>query len=666
MDSKFTVLDDDLLLDVTNLRTYCRGDRSVFKFGRSSDLVEFKLKKRFKVNQTTRTCLFLQSTCMVRLGHLCEGVVIAIQMKKNHPWKFGVVQALFNKRLDGEDLLHYFELVGDVDDEYVPFCFECTNWELMYQKQHFQKKEVQCNQIYAFHMLNQIAGKTPCDFAIQQNVINTIDGGMQSSKYGPDKWTVPSFPFQKQMSIKFDDHPVSCIETGSEDVLYKRKHKSRHASSKNTETTPLTKWRVKDDATCLVLVSTSPSNKPIQSEYASKIPNGLEKTINFGSITSCESTDSLHQDFFCLKENVYDQLIKEYPEGLPLSENVAPAYQIDKLLKERAAATIKLISVDKLGKKVDHSYSHNGFVQIFAGEGSPDVDDTFNSVDVHGADIRVHYKIAKGVEFQDYVPLSISIFQSTFHGMKILPSFASRLLKAFGSRGLFPSRSFVNKGSQSYIGERKSNRLSQPTVSEGPSERKNVSSDEPAFVYYRNKVKALQWPFVLSFMNFLVNKISIAPYYFYHHLSKYYPHKNDMKATIRFCTIAILTINFCCSCHVDQNDRKPCLFEAVTDDMLSNELLPWMKYSLAHLYWWGLSIPTSCCYQYIKERNDIEIYQWFMCPGLGTTYRIKNYWVHIMLAGLFSHCTSCAIYVVDNKAYFGFCPDVTMFAWGGA
>jgi len=250
--------------------------------------------------------------------------------------------------------------------------------------------------------------------------------------------------------------------------------------------------------------------------------------------------------------------------------------------------------------------------------------------------------------------------------MKILPSLANRLLKAFGSRGLFPSRSFVNKGSQSYIGERKSNRLSQPTVSEGPSERKNVSSDEPAFVYYRNKVKALQWPFVLSFMNFLVNKISIAPYYFYHHLSKYYPHKNDMKATIRFCTIAILTINFCCSCHVDQNDRKPGLFEAVTEDMSSNESLPWVKYSLAHLYWWGLSIPTSCCYQYIKEKNDIEIYQWFMCPGLGTTYRIKNYWVHIMLAGLFSHCTSCAIYVVDNKAYFGFCPDVTMFAWGGA
>ncbi len=47
-----------------------------------------------------------------------------------------------------------------------------------------------------------------------------------------------------------------------------------------------------------------------------------------------------------------------------------------------------------------------------------------------------------------------------------------------------------------------------------------------------------------------------------------------------------------------------------------------------------------------------QVYQLFMCPGLGTTYRIKNYWVHLFLAGLFSHCTSVAIYIVDGRAYF--------------
>ena len=92
--------------------------------------------------------------------------------------------------------------------------------------------------------------------------------------------------------------------------------------------------------------------------------------------------------------------------------------------------------------------------------------------------------------------------------------------------------------------------------------------------------------------------------------------------------------------------------------------------SLKHLLYWGFCIPTTCCYQYIFGKGErkprIRIYQWFMCPGLGTTHLIKNYWVHMMLAGLFSHCTSVPIYIVDDSVvYFGSCPHVTMLAWGG-
>ena len=92
--------------------------------------------------------------------------------------------------------------------------------------------------------------------------------------------------------------------------------------------------------------------------------------------------------------------------------------------------------------------------------------------------------------------------------------------------------------------------------------------------------------------------------------------------------------------------------------------------SLKHISWWGVCLPTTCCYQYIfretcVKKSQFEVYQWFMSPGLGTTYRIKNYWVHLMLAGLFSHCTSSAIYIVDGRAYFGRGPKVSMFAWGG-
>ncbi len=87
--------------------------------------------------------------------------------------------------------------------------------------------------------------------------------------------------------------------------------------------------------------------------------------------------------------------------------------------------------------------------------------------------------------------------------------------------------------------------------------------------------------------------------------------------------------------------------------------------ALRHILWWGVCLPTTCCYQYVGLRSNIEVYQFFMCPGLGTTYRIKNYWVHLFLAGLFCHCTSVAVYIVDGRAYFGKCPTLTMFSWGG-
>jgi hypothetical protein len=70
--------------------------------------------------------------------------------------------------------------------------------------------------------------------------------------------------------------------------------------------------------------------------------------------------------------------------------------------------------------------------------------------------------------------------------------------------------------------------------------------------------------------------------------------------------------------------------------------------ALKHIQWWGVCLPKTCCYQYVGLDNKIEVYQSFMCPGLGTTYKIKNYWVHLFLASLFPHCTSVAIHIVNS------------------
>jgi hypothetical protein len=145
-------------------------------------------------------------------------------------------------------------------------------------------------------------------------------------------------------------------------------------------------------------------------------------------------------------------------------------------------------------------------------------------------------------------------------------------------------------------------------------------------------------------------------------------------------SIRYIAINFCSSCHLDRSDDQKQFagemkerlhlvvneFQHLRDSSVTFVAERYQQAANAkHFFWWGVCLPTTCCYQYVGLRSEIEVYQFFMCPGLGTTYRIKNYWVHSCLAGLFFHCTSAAIFIVDGRAYFGKCPTATMFSWGG-
>lgn len=270
------------------------------------------------------------------------------------------------------------------------------------------------------------------------------------------------------------------------------------------------------------------------------------------------------------------------------------------------------------------------------------------------------------------------MFQSTFHSIKIQHSFLKIIKKIFGSKGLFPRRANCGQGSGSFIGPRKNGSQSLPSASEGPGEN--------GYWYYRNYINAVYWPFLLGLMNYLLDATSIAPYYFYCQMAKFFPINNSIWHHVWFCTIGILMMDFCCASHVDTNDttrvswtqrevvsrlQNVCNgFRNLRDDGVAYTEIRALQVveALKHVVWWGISTPTTCCYQYVFQEStgtmNIEVYQWFMCPGLGVTYRVRNYWVHIMLAGLFQHCTSTPIYIVDDKAYFGKCPHVTMFAWG--
>eukprot|EP00984_Skeletonema_dohrnii_P019395 scaffold9254_cov98-Skeletonema_dohrnii-CCMP3373.AAC.3 len=410
-------------------------------------------------------------------------------------------------------------------------------------------------------------------------------------------------------------------------------------------------------------------------------PEHLRNTLNFGSLHSANGNDSsVLQRFYCLTGSDYNSLLKKYKDGLEVGEDYHEV--VDSALAEFSTVTHDLICTNKIAlQNADPSY--DGYVRLFAGEGSPQVDDTFTTChDVNG--FVIHYKFAASRDYSEYIPLSIGFFDATFHGYKIRPWFIEKINKCLGQGGIFPSRaSNVLKGSNSYIGTRKTDSQRRSSVSEGPPRRRKGPNKpkQIGFIYYRKNIKTLYWPFVLSLMNLLAGVTSIASFYCYHHLATLYEFANDPRAKIRFCTIAILTINFCCSCHTDKHDiQEWCRQDMITKlehiilrfkglksqgTKIKDAKLAQAIECLKHVQWWGVSNPTTCCYQYITECNKIEVYQYFMCPGLGSSHRISNYWVHCFLASTFSHCTSAAIFIVDGKAYFGKCPKATMFAWGG-
>eukprot|EP00984_Skeletonema_dohrnii_P003199 scaffold1065_cov114-Skeletonema_dohrnii-CCMP3373.AAC.8 len=83
-------------------------------------------------------CTYIQNTCMVNLGRLCNGVVTALRIGRDGPWKLVVISGLFSKRKDGCDLIEYFEWKGAVTSPGIPDCFYCKNWGEM--KAHFDMK----------------------------------------------------------------------------------------------------------------------------------------------------------------------------------------------------------------------------------------------------------------------------------------------------------------------------------------------------------------------------------------------------------------------------------------------------------------------------------------------------------------------------------------------
>src|SRR5687767_7342822 len=81
----------------------------------------------------------------------------------------------------------------------------------------------------------------------------------------------------------------------------------------------------------------------------------------------------------------------------------------------------------------------------------------------------------------------------------------------------------------------------------------------------------------------------------------------------------------------------------------------------------GLGVPTTCCYQHLKEDDELTFIQFFIMEGLSCCVLLTNYLMHIFYGHYFTHHTSLCIaldnvfkvYVLNKIKSCG-----TLLAWG--
>jgi len=542
-----------------------------------------------------------------------------------------------------------------------------------------------------YSFFQQVRGPVPLGGSICPQTRNAVDGGVQSSRLGIDVWDIPKPIYINNISKTVQDYPIKPSMSGVEDLLVnnitwriKQKRKRFQIETCNSDVKEFNKPPKKvfhHDHRALIVVVCTEDGSALDVSGSGITTQQLRDKLNFPSISSAKDLSSMLQHFYCFQEEDYDALCQAYPEGLQLQEGQKYEEQIDEVLKHRSKSICSLISLDKIVPPEEiKNGKYHCFVRQFAGDGAPDVDNTFiTSHDIPG--LQVNYKMARARDYYEHVPLSVGFFQSFCHSVQIQQSFIPILEKGLGRMGMYVGgRSVMNhRGGLSYVGPRKKGHMRQATVAEGPNEPE--IGREHQFCFHRKGTDHKYWPFVHGLVNLLVGGTTLAAYHIYPHMAKLFPVSNSRLYRNKFCPSGILAINFCSSCHLDKSDDQKQFagemkerlrlvvneFQRLRDSTVTfvAERYQQAANALKHILWWGVCLPTTCCYQYVGLTSKIEVYQFFMCPGLGTTYRIKNYWVHLFLAGLFSHCTSVAIFIVDGRAYFGKCPTVTMFSWGG-
>ena len=312
----------------TFLETTTVGGRMFFMVGMNNDLVDVWVNQRFALPILGRVS-FIQSSCMVNLGQCCIGILCAIKLSKDSAFKLAVISALYDMRIDTNDTLEYYEWTGSIISSGHPECFDCISWEAM--KSDFTHRSVCVADIHTAYLINQVRGKVPLLGLLKQDLRNTVDGGVQCSKEGPDKWLIPTPAFERQLVMSFNQMKLAETRTGHANLLCLNSSLTKPKKRRKiTGTIPKEEPQLiksshippkkipQANQSGLILIIRDSKDETLTPDMAKIIPNDVKGTLNFGSITDSKNKDCAMQTFYCLSPANHDQLCDSYPDGLLL------------------------------------------------------------------------------------------------------------------------------------------------------------------------------------------------------------------------------------------------------------------------------------------------------------------------------------------------------------
>ena len=83
----------------------------------------------------------------------------------------------------------------------------------------------------------------------------------------------------------------------------------------------------------------------------------------------------------------------------------------------------------------------SGYTCVFAGESAPNIDNSFTPITNEHLPMTIHQKTCVATDDDSYIPLSVGIFESRFHGFQVRSVHLRIIENAVGkSKGLFTSR----------------------------------------------------------------------------------------------------------------------------------------------------------------------------------------------------------------------------------